>query len=130
MDTTSFAAAQAIVDGVAARHADLERLTLHAVPAGKTETTQIASTMAARRGKPSDPEDIEALRTGQEVVLDEAGAVDLTVPIMLTDGKATAVAGVTLKAADDADHDALVKKARAIAKELEKEIQAAGKSIW
>ncbi len=125
-----FAAAQAVVDEVAAKHAELTRLTLHAVPTGKDGCTQIASTMASRRGKPSDPEDLKALETGEEVKLDEGDAIDLTVPIRMVDGKPTAVAGVTIEADEDADHDALTVKARAIAKELEAAIAAAGKPLW
>ena len=128
--TTSFADAQAVVDGVAAKHADLKRLTLHAIPTGKTDCTQVASTMESRRGKPSDPEDLEAMETGKEVILDEDGAVDVTVPILMKDGKATAVAGVTVEMKEGADRDARVDAARAIAKELEKDIQAAGKALW
>ena len=125
-----FSAAQEILDGVASRHANLQRLTLHAVPADKAECTQIASTMPERRGKPSDPEDLEALRTGKEVILDEPGAIDVTVPILMADGKPTAVAGVTLAAKEGADRDALVVEARAIAKKLEEAIRAADKPLW
>jgi len=126
----SFAAAQAVVEQVAAKHAELKRLTLHAVPTGKDKCIYVASTMTSRRGKPSDPEDLKALQTGEEVKLDEGGAIDLTVPIRLVDGKPTAVAGVTITAGEGADHDALTNKARAIAKELEAAIQAAGKPLW
>ena len=126
----SFSAAQKVLDGVASQHPNLKRLTLHAVPAGKAECTQIASTMADRRGKPSDPEDLEALRTGKEVVLDEPGSIDVTVPILLADGKATAVTGVTLTLKDGADRDGLLIEARAVAKELEKAIQSAPKPLW
>lgn len=126
----AFPAAQEIVDGIAAGHADLTRLTLHAVPSGKTTCTQLASTMAERRGKPSDPEDLEALRSGQEVVLDEDGAVDVTVPILVVDGKPTAVAGVTVKLAEGGDRAAAIDEARAIARELESEVQAADEPVW
>jgi len=122
--------AQEVVDRVAAKHADLVRLTLHAVPEGKTQCTQIASTMAERRGKPSDPEDIEAMKTGKHIVLDEPGAVDVTVPILVKGGKPTAIAGVTLRAPEGSDRNAMVKRARAIAEELATEIRAAGKPLW
>lgn len=128
--TSSDGAAQALVDGVAAANAGVKRLTLHAVPAGKDACTQVASTMAERRGKPSDPEDLEALGSGKEVVLDEDGAVDVTVPILVVDGKPTAVVGVTLALAEGADRDALVAEARAVARELESKIQAAKKPLW
>ncbi|HEX5138355.1 MAG TPA: hypothetical protein VFY93_15370 [Planctomycetota bacterium] len=125
-----YPAAQEVVDRVAAKHADLVRLTLHAVPKGKTECTQLASTMAKRRGKPSDPEDRDAMRTGREIVLDEPGAIDVTVPILKKDGKATAIAGVTLPVASGADRNAVVGRARAIAAEVEAEVRAAGKPLW
>jgi len=121
--------AQDIVDRVAARHPDLLRLTLHAVPEGK-ECTQVASTMAERRGKPSDPEDLEAMKTGREIVLDEGGNVDVTVPILVKKGRPTAIAGVTLKPMAGAGRTATVSKAREIAQELAAEIRAAGKPVW
>lgn len=128
--SADFSDAQEVLDGVASRHESLERLTLHAVPAGKTACTQIASTMASRRGKSSDPEDLDALKTGKEVVLDEEGAIDVTVAILVKDGKPAAVAGVTLALEEDGDRDTLVAEARAIAKELEQEIESAGKPLW
>lgn len=123
-------AAQEVVDRVAGRHPDLVRLTLHAVPEGGKELTQVASTMAARRGKKSDPEDFEALKSGKVTVLDEPGAIDVTVPILVTKGAATAIAGVTLKAAPGADRETVVMRARAIAQELSNEIRAARKPLW
>ncbi|MHC4340393.1 MAG: type 2 periplasmic-binding domain-containing protein [Planctomycetota bacterium] len=125
-----YPAAQDIVDGVAAKHPELVRLTLHAVPEGKTECTQVASTAKKRRGKPSDPEDLEAMKTGRQVVLDEPGAIDVTVPILRKGNKPTAVAGVTLRAAEGADRAALVNEARAIAEELAVAVRAAGKPVW
>ena len=129
-DAAPFPAAQAVIDRVAAGHPNLTRLTLHAVPEGKTECTQIASTMPERRGKLSDPEDMKAMKTGEEIVLEEPGALDVTVPILMVDGKPTAIAGVTLKMEEGADREALLKEARAVAKELEKAVQAAGKPLW
>ena len=126
---TPYPAAQDIVDGVAAKHPELVRLTLHAVPEGK-ECTQVASTLKKRRGKPSDPEDIEAMKTGREIVLDESGALDVTVPILRVNGKPTAVAGVTLRMEEGASRFALVNKARAIAEELARAVHAAGKPVW
>ena len=86
--------------------------------------------MPGRRGKPSDPEDLEAMRTGRQVVLDEPGALDVTVPILVKDGRPTAVAGVTLRAATDANRDVMVARARKIAEQLATEIRAAGKPLW
>jgi iron complex outermembrane receptor protein len=127
---TASPAAQEVLDRVAARHPDLVRLTLHAVPQGKKDCTQVASTVAERRGKKSDPEDLEAMRTGQQVVLEEQGAIDVTVPILVKDGAPTATAGVTLRAGAGTDRGTLVLRARAIAQELANEVRAAGKPLW
>lgn len=130
-DAGPYPAAQEVLDEVAARHPGLVRLTLHAVPAGGTQCTQLASTMPERRGRPSDPEDLEAMQTGHEVVLDEPGAVDVTVAILrAADGKPTAVAGVTLRSAEGTDRDALIQRARSIAGELAAAVQSAGKPLW
>jgi hypothetical protein len=127
---TPFAKAQTVVDTVAARHADLVRLTLHAVPSGRAECTQLASTIPERAGRPSDPEDLTALETGTLVVLEEPDALDVTVPILMVDGKPSAVAGVTLRVAADSDRAVLVGRAKAIAEELASAARAAGMPPW
>ena len=113
---------QSIVDAVATRHPGLVRLTVHAVPPGERSPRVVASTSAAKRGKPSDPEDLQAFNTGGAVVLEEPGALDVTVPILLENGKPTAVTGVTLEAKLDADRRALELRAREIAAEVESAI--------
>lgn len=125
-----FAQAQVLVDGVAARHPDLLRLTLHAVPTGGTVCTQLASTLPERRGKPSDPEDLQALETGAAVVLEEPDALDVSVPILFESGKPSAIAGVTLRAAADSDRAILIARAKAIAEELASAAREAGKPQW
>jgi hypothetical protein len=125
-----YPAAQEIVDAVASRHPDLTRLTLHAVPDGTSQVTQVASTVPERRGKPSDPEDLEAMRTGAEIVLEEAGALDVTVPILMRGGSPTAIAGVTLKASTSVDRAGTLVRARSIARELENELRSAGAPLW
>ena len=64
------------------------------------------------------------------IVLDESGALDVTVPILRVNGKPTAVTGVTLRMEEGANRGALVNKARAIAEELARAIHAAGKPVW
>lgn len=125
-----YPAAQDIVDGVAAKHPDLVRLTLHAIPEGKTVCTQVASTEKGRRGKPSDPEDLKAMKTGMEIVLDEGEALDVTVPIIKKNGKATAVVGVTLPTGGGMSRAELIYKAQGIADEVAGAINTAGKPVW
>lgn len=122
--------AQQLIDRIAAEQTDLVRLTLHAVPTGKTECIQLASTTPERRGKPSDPEDLDAMRTGKEVVLNEPGALDVTVPILAKGGKPTAIAGVTLRSDKMADRDALIQRAKKIADSLAAAVSASSKPLW
>lgn len=107
---------QAKVLELALRHTDVVRLSVHAVPPGGGALCAIASTAPERLGKPSDPEDERALANGGMVVLREPGAIDVTVPLCRKDGRFQAVAGVTIKGADD---KAAIATALAIAEELE-----------
>ena len=90
-------------------------------PAGGSGPVACASTAPDKKGKPSDPEDIKAMQTGQTVVLDEAGATDVTVPIMQKDGKFAGACGVTLKSAGMTREQA-VAKATTIAKAVDKSL--------
>lgn len=125
VSTTGNAAAQSAVEATAKMHPDVLRLTVHMAPAGGGASTAVASTAADKLGKPSDKEDLQAMETGQPVVMDEKDAVDVTVPAMQKDGKWTAAIGVTLKAAAGADKEALKKKATEIASAVEKAISTA-----
>lgn len=110
--------AQTVVETVGAAHPDVTRLTVHCGKAEGGGMTACASTSAEKRGKPSDPEDIRAVQTGETVVLDEAGAVDVTVPLLAKDGKWAAACGVTLKASG-MSREQTVAKAKEIAKAVE-----------
>lgn len=114
----SDSAAQAVVDSIAAKHENVLRLTIHAIPDGEADYKFIASTLASKLGLPSDPEDLEAIETGQVVVLEEPGGIDVTVPIRIRDGKATAATGVTLEAS--MGREAAVAAANAIAAEIDR----------
>lgn len=113
---SSCTSAQAVVDSVAQQHAECTRLTVHCSMAGGAKCC--ASTQADRVGKASDKEDVEAMQTGKPVVLDEAGAFDVTVPINSKDGKHMSSCGVTLKAAG-MTRDQAVAKATTIAEAVE-----------
>lgn len=107
---------QSVVADIASRHTDLLRLSVHATPPGGGAMCAIASTASERLGKASDAEDQRAIANGEVVVLEEPGAVDVTVPMLKKDGKFTAAAGVTLKGSDK---QAAVTTAKIIASELE-----------
>jgi hypothetical protein len=108
--------AQAVVDTVAKTNPEVVRLTVHCTQKDGSMMA-CASTSADKKGKPSDPEDKEAISTGAPVVKDEAGNTDVTLPIMVKDGKCTVACGVTLRAG--MSQDQAVAKAVKVAREIE-----------
>lgn len=109
------AKAQTVVESVAKQHPDCTRLTVHCTMEGGAKAC--ASTVADKIGKASDKEDLEAMQTGQTIVLDEAGAIDVTVPINAKDGKCASACGVTMKAGTPRDQ--ALAEATVIAKAVE-----------
>jgi hypothetical protein len=109
-------APQTVVDNVAKANPAVARLTIHCPDDGAMKVC--ASTAADKVGAASDPEDKKALETGQEVVLEEKGALDVTLPICMKDGKATAVCGVTIKT-DGMSREQAIAKAKEIAKAVD-----------
>jgi hypothetical protein len=107
---------QVVVDDVAKANPGVVRLTVHCMQDGKL--TACASTLADKKGKPSDPEDQQAIDGGQPVVKEEAAGLDVTVPILQQDGKFTVACGVTFGGKGMA-RDAAVQQAQAIAKAVE-----------
>tara|TARA_R110002072_G_scaffold273219_3_gene433795 strand:- start:96181 stop:96639 length:459 start_codon:yes stop_codon:yes gene_type:complete len=108
------ASPQSIVEATAAKNDGCTRLTLHCVQEDGS-TKVCASTATERVGTASDPEDLRAMKSGEVVVMDEGAAVDVTVPIVQTDGKWTTVCGVTLERGDQTK-EMTVERAKAIAK--------------
>ena len=123
------ASAQQIVERIAGKHADVVRLTLHAVPRGKTGLEMVASTAAARVGRPSDPEDAKAIETGEEVVLQEGDNLDVTIALADAAGKRTAATGVTLRMGEKLREQVLA-EARAVAAELASAVALAKQPLW
>jgi hypothetical protein len=113
------AEAQAVVESIARQHADCVRLTVHALRPSGSDYCAIASTKAEKLGKPSDPEDLQAMKTGETIVLDEPGALDVTVPILQEGGRWTAACGVTLRMHGGDERTQLVAEATGIAREVE-----------
>lgn len=110
---------QDLVDETRQRHPGVARLTVHRAAAGSPQPMVVASTSADKLGKPSDPEDLQAIQTAQTVVLEEAGGLDVTVPVLIHGGKAGAAVGVTLSAAPNKARAEQVAEAQAIAREIE-----------
>ena len=124
--TEGHAQAQQVVASMAAEHAEVVRLTLHAIPAGETELRVVASTLRSRLGTPSDPEDVVAFKGGLEVVLAEGDNTDVTLPIKDSAGKVVAVTGITVKGAREPG----ITLARAIADELARKLATAKPPLW
>ena len=122
----AFDEAQGMVDEVATRHSDLVRLTIHAVPTGQKRSRVIASNVASKLDQWSDPEDLEAMQTGEPVTLMEGDDLDYTVPVM-QNGKAVAAVGVTVKGSDK---EAMLASAQCIARELIGQITSGMRLPW
>jgi hypothetical protein len=105
--------AQALIESMMPEHKDVTRLTVHAKPADAKGYIAVASSLPSKLGAVSDPEDLKAINTGEVVVLDEAGAFDVTVPICQKNSAYTAAAGVTFKTG--IAREAAVAQAKAIA---------------
>lgn len=123
----SFPEAQRIVEQVAARHTDVVRLTIHAVPSRSARNVIVATNVAAKLGAASDPEDIEAMTSKQAVVLKEGDHLDYTAPVIDAAGRAIAAVGVTVRGASET---AMRTSAESIARELSAAILAAGDPLW
>jgi len=107
------ASPQDIVDATRAANAGCKRLTLHCVQADSSAKV-CASTDSARIGTDSDPEDLRAMQSGEVVVIEEGTAIDVTVPILQTDGKWTTVCGVTMERGS-MNREQTIQKAKAVA---------------
>jgi len=122
---SDFPAVQALVDATVAQHTDVVRLTVHAVPAGETESRIIACNLPEKIGKPSDPEDLEAMKTGKMTVQKEGANLDVTAPILDKQGRPVAAAGITLRMPGGATEEEMVEEAKTIAAALTTVIQSA-----
>ncbi|MCA8969806.1 MAG: hypothetical protein KDC95_08490 [Planctomycetes bacterium] len=112
--------AQAFVESLAKTHPNVTRLTVHAIPKGGSSHYAIASTSASKRGTASDEEDLRAMATGEVIVLDEPGAIDVTVPIREKNGKFHASAGITIDS--KVGRDAAIAEAKMIAQAIDRDL--------
>ena len=120
-----FGQVQEVVDQIVVTHARLVRLTVHAVPAGQTESKIIACNIREKIGKTSDPEDIDAMRTRKPVILREGTNLDVTMPILNDAGQVIGATGITFRDDGSGDENELIAEARRIAEEVAAGIQSA-----
>lgn len=126
----NFDDAQRLVDRIVAKHRNLVRLTIHAVPTGRSENIIIASNVPEKFGKVSDPEDIEVMETLKPVVLQEGSNLDVTRAILDKAGKPIASTGITLAPGSTASQQALLRETEGIAQELTDGTESAGHPFW
>lgn len=129
-EESRFSRAQELVDNMVLKHPDLVRLTIHAVPAGEEGCRIVACNIKEKIGKPSDPEDLEAMKTGKTVTLKEGGNLDVTAPILDKAGKPIAATGITLRFRKGESENEVIEKAKSIAEELTTAIQNSDKPLW
>jgi len=129
-EESRFSKAQGLVDNIVSKHPDLVRLTIHAVPAGEEGSRIIACNIKEKIGKLSDPEDLEAMKTGRTVTLKEGDNLDVTAPIRDEAGMPIAATGITLRFEKRESENEVIEKAKSIAEELTKAIQNAEKPLW
>jgi len=121
-------AAQAIVDRFAAQHAEIARLSIHALPPGDSSARIVASTVSGRIGELSDPEDVKSLATGEAVVLHEGRNLDHTAPALDAQGRTIAVVGITISGTSGT-RDAQLARARELTDSIAAELRAHGKPL-
>jgi len=125
-----FKEAQALVEKMVAKYPEIVRLTIHAVPTGEKDSRIIACNIKEKIGRPSDPEDLEAMKTGKTIVLKEGDNLDVTAPICDKAGEPIAATGITLPLKKGESEDKVIERAKSIAKELNTAILNTKKPLW
>ena len=62
-ENQKFPEAQAFIQTIVSEHPEIVRLTIHAIPTGQESSRIIACNLTNKIGKPSDPEDLEEMKT-------------------------------------------------------------------
>lgn len=118
--------AQRLVDELGGRHPELVRIGIHVTPPNTSENVIIACNESERIGRKSDSEDLKAMKSGQPVILKEGENFDVTLPLHDAAGNTIGAIGLTFKPrAGEQDADA-ARRARGLAREIEKRIASIG----
>jgi len=119
--------AQELVDGLVARHPELVRVGLHLTPPNSGQNVVVASNLREKVGQKSDPEDLQAMHSGQPVVSKEGENVDVTLPLHDATGKTIGAVGLTFKPRPGEQKADAIRHARDMAREVEKQIPSVEK---
>ena len=114
--------AQKLIDDLAAKHPEFVRIGLHVTPPDKEKNIIVASNIPAKIGQTSDSEDLTAMKSGTPVVLKEGEYLDVTLPLHDSTGKLIGAVGLTLKPGPGEREADAIRRARATARELERQI--------
>ena len=118
--------AQRLVEELGAKHPELVRIGMHVTPPGKSDNIIIACNVPERIGRKSDPEDLQAMKTGRPVVLKEGKDFDVTLPLHDAAGNTIGSIGLTFQPhAGEKEADA-ARRACAMAREIEEHIASTG----
>ena len=119
--------AQKLVDDLVAKRPGIVRVGMHLTPPNSPANIIVASNVAAKIGQKSDPEDLQAMRTGRPVVLREDGNFDITLPLHDASGKLIGAIGLTIRPGAGEQESSTTRWARGIARELGMQISSKAK---
>ena len=125
-----FRDAQVLVNRMMDKHPEIIWLCIHAVPTGQSRCRIIACNQTNIVGQASYIEDIEAIQTRTAAVFRAGGRIEVTAPIVDCLGKAIAAVSVSFEKDPEASEEALVNRAKSLAREMSREIQDAGRPMW
>ncbi len=119
--------AQKLVDELAAKYPGLVRIGLHVTPPHGSENIIVASNVPEKIGQRSDPEDLKAMQSRKPVVLKEGDDFDVTLPLHDAAGRVIGAIGLTFQPRRGEQELDAIRRARAMAGELERQIPAKAK---
>jgi iron complex outermembrane receptor protein len=125
IDVAGKSYAQYLVDTTVARYPDLAQLDLHATPPGSARSEIVAAKSRERVGHPSDPDDIQVVRSGDpRVEINRLGDQNAEVELVLLDIYKQPVGAVefTFPYSPGTDSEALIKKAAQYRDEMSRRI--------
>jgi len=123
-DAKSKTFAQALVEGTAAKHPELEGIGLATTPPDGQDCVTIADTDAKELGDKCDKGELDVMKTGKSTVEKEGDGYDVTVPLHVS-GKTIGIIGMDFKL--DQQEAGLLDRAKVIAKEVEDQIPSKAK---